>query len=486
MDSSSLSWIDSAYHPSPWFRPQSETHWHRSELGSLFFPGSIAVIGASRRKGAVGNTIAKNLLDRMNRNEIHLINPCTDRILGKNCFDSITDVKEKIDLAIICLKAEKIPEEIHKCLLSGIHNFLVPSSGFSELGEQGKVLEKQIKEMIGHNNVRLLGPNTLGFIVPRIGLDTTFIDRGVFDRPGNGKIALISQSGSLGVDLMQELSSTGSGMSFFIGLGNKLDISEIDILDILKDDPETQVISMYLENINDPNTLISVSRSVTKDKPVLVLKGGRSRKGRSAVGLHTGRLGGDHALISGIFQQAGMIEVRDEMELLDLSRAFETGRLPKGQRTLILTNGGGNGIIATDLFSENFPKIQVNELPKGIICELRSILPEYIVPSNPLDITSSASNKTYLDALRACLDDGDFDSVLLGITVNNDIGIGLCEDIGRISIDNDVPIVVYLKGQSKISDWIIEFTKQGIAAYPGIRRAVHSLGHLSAQGTRRF
>ncbi len=444
-----------------------------SDLSVFFHPGSIAVIGATPKKGKLGNILLRNLMD--GNREIYPVNPKYQNIEGLEAYSCVLDIPDKADLAVISIKACHVPVEVRKCAQAGVKGIVVISSGFSELGDEGKELEQDISDALAGTAIRLLGPNTLGYFAPYHGLDAMFLEKDTFDRPGKGGIALISQSGSLGVDFMETLSAMGSGLSVFAGLGNKLDIDEGDLIGYLAHDPNTRCIALYLEDVRDGQRFFEVCRALTGKKPIILLKGGRSSKGGKAASLHTGSMGGEYRVLKGIMDQLGIIEARDEVELTDMALALSELPEPRGDRGLIITNGGGNGIVAVDLIESQWQgAVKVVEPGPDFGRELGRILPEYISPGNPLDLTAEGGSGEYVEALELAAERDLVDFVILGITVSERIDGSMVEPVRRISSRYNLPVITYVKGGKQ--DIIRAFNSAHIPTYPSVRRAVNAAG----------
>ncbi|MBS3816446.1 MAG: CoA-binding protein [Candidatus Thermoplasmatota archaeon] len=450
-------------------------------LGETFFkPGSIAVIGASPSEDKLSNVLLENIKEAKSSDEIFPVNPNYDEIEGMRCFDSIKDVRKKIDLAVVSVPSDLVPDIVEGCVQADVGNVVVISSGFSETGtEKGEELERKLVEAVEDSSTRLLGPNTLGYYLPSEDLDLTFLGKDAFERPSEGGIGLISQSGSLGVDFLNELSSTGSGVSLFLSLGNKADINECDVIDYLWRDDKTECIAMYLEGISEGERFFDLCSSVTEEKPMIMLKGGKSESGEKAASLHTGKMGGAYKITRDIMDQLNIIEADDEVELLDFAQGFNDSILPKGKRVLVITNGGGNGIIAVDRMENEWKEVlDLVSLSSEFKTKITDVVPDFISPGNPIDLSAEASNEDYLQVLDLVGKHDISDLVVLGITVSSTIDGSIADDVKELSEKHSLPIITYLKGFNdgkKIKD---EFDKNGLPAYPSVRRATNVAGAI--------
>jgi len=294
-------------------------------------------------------------------------------------------------------------------------------------------------------------------------------------------VGVVSQSGSLGVDFMCELAAAGSGISQFIGLGNKLDVDECDVLEHLAGEDDTRSIALYIEGVSDGARFHEACRRVVARKPLVLLKGGRSRGGGLATRLHTGRMGGAYTVLKGVMDQLGVIEARDEIELIDLARGLAMLPPPRGGRVLVLTNGGGNGIVAVDLLEGEWPGVlTMAELPDAIRSDLRELLPSFISPGNPIDLSSQATDREYVQALRLAIEHDVADLVLLGITANERLTGSMVESISELSRRHALPVVAYCKGAGMPESMARYLSVAGVPAYPSVHRAATVAGACAA------
>jgi acyl-CoA synthetase (NDP forming) len=465
----------------------ARTPMARSDLQAFWRPRAVAVMGASADRSKVGNVLLRNLRGAACIERLYPINPRCDEVEGMACLPTIGEVPGHLDLVVIALPATSVPSAVEECVAKGVGAVLVVSSGFSELGDGGRALEERIKGALAGSSTRLLGPNTMGYYVPSQDLDVVFLEKGTFPRPPAGHIGVVSQSGSLGVDFMYELSSVGSGISLFLGLGNKLDVDECDVLEHLCGEDDTRSIALYVESVTDGPRFLEACHRVVARKPLVLLKGGRSRNGGKATCLHTGRMGGRYSVLKGVMDQLGVLEARDEVELIDLARGLAALPAPKGGRVLVLTNGGGNGIVAVDLLEVEWPGVlTLAELPEAFRADMAALLPDFISPGNPIDLSSQATDRVYVEALRLAIKHDVADMVLLGITANERLTGALVEGIADLSRRHGLPVVAYCKGNGEGSSMARFLSGAGVPAYPSVHRAATVLGacakyHLNRQ-----
>lgn len=388
----------------------------KKDLRALFEPQSIAVIGASRRTEAVGHAILKNLLETGYKGMIYPVNPKSPDILGVKCFPTVADIPGPFDLAIFIIPSNSVPTELEACARKGAKAAIVISAGFREIGGEGVKLEKEIKRIVDQYGMAMLGPNCLGLINndPNICMNASFSGH----IPDNGKIAFVTQSGALGTALLDYARGENIGMSKIISLGNKVDVTELETLQYLKNDPNTEVIIMYLEDIVKGHEFIEVAREITGDiaktKPILVIKGGRTAQGAKAASSHTGSLMGADEVYDAVFTQSGVIRVDAAQELFNLAIVFANQPLMKGNRVAIVTNAGGPGIMATDACVKY--GLQMAEMSPATVARLKEKLPPTANFSNPVDCIGDAQHDRYEHALRCVIAEPNVDGVLVLLT----------------------------------------------------------------------
>ena len=373
-------------------------------MKNIFEPKSIAVVGASRHKGKVGYDIFKNLLS--SRKKVYPVNPNAKKICGRIVYSSLLDIKDKIDLVVIVVPAKFVPSVLEECGKKKIKNAIIISAGFSETGNEE--LEKEIVGISAKYNIRFLGPNCLGVINSHQNMNSTFFSK----MPSKGNIAFVSQSGALGVAVLDWLIKNKLGLSSFVSVGNMTDINFSEIIQYLDKDKKTSVICLYIESLKDGKRFLEVV-SKTK-KPVIVLKGGMTETGQKAAATHTAALASEAGVYSGAFKQCNAIQVNSLYELFELARYLSNKKAPKGNRGLIITNAGGVGVLTSDAFEMN--NIQIAKLPDRIIKKLDKVLPQEWSKSNPVDIVGDATPERYKDILNAVKNEKFYDFIFLALT----------------------------------------------------------------------
>ncbi len=379
-------------------------------LDALFYPESVAVIGASRTPGKVGYVLTKNMIDSGYEGAIYPINPNADEVLGLRCYASVLDVSEEIDLAVVAIPAEYVLQVAEECGRKGVKALVVISAGFKETGHEGAVLEKKLAEIGEKYGMRIQGPNCLGLINTSTPLNLTFASA----MPKKGKIGFISQSGALGTAVLDWVIKENIGFHTFISLGNKADLDEVDFIEAMAEEEDIGVILLYLESIERGRKFVEISSRVVKKKPIVVVKGGTSTAGARAAGSHTGALVGSFVAYKTAFDKAGVIMAESVEELFDYAVAFTEQPLPGEEGIAIVTNAGGPGILATDL-SEKLG-LNIASLGSETRNELMEKLPTAAATGNPVDVLGDARADRYRFAVEEVLKDDSVNSVVVLLT----------------------------------------------------------------------
>lgn len=377
-------------------------------LNKILAPASVAVIGASTRPDSVGRAVFANILLSGFTGVVYPVNPKARSILGVRAYASVLEIPDPVDLAVIIVPAEIVPATLEECGRKGIHAAVVISAGFKEIGGVGPQREAKVREIAERFSIALVGPNCLGVINtdPTVSFNATFA-RGAIKR---GKIAFISQSGAVGVAALEYAQAENIGLSKFISIGNKAVINENHLLAALRDDPQTDVILLYLEDLEAPKGFIELARAVCEQKPILAIKSGRTREGAQAAASHTGALAGSDEAYDSLFEQAGVLRVESLQELFDYAIAFAHQPLPRGNRVAIVTNAGGPGIMATDAAVRH--GLEIASLSAQTQAALRTKLPPTASVRNPVDLIGDADATRYRAALDLVLPDENVDSVI--------------------------------------------------------------------------
>ena len=379
-------------------------------LDKIFNPKTIAVIGASSKKNAVGYTLFNNLIKNGYKREIFPVNVKYKKIQGRKSYKSIKKISKKIDLVIIATPALTVSSIIDECGDSGVEAVIIISAGFNEIGKQGEKISNEIKEKAKKYKMRILGPNCLGLIRPSIKLNASFASK----TPLPGKIAFISQSGALCTAILDWSLKNNVGFSYFVSVGSMIDISFHDLIDYFGHDPNVSSILIYMESLTDARKFLSAARAFSKTKPIIVLKSGRSNYGAKAAKSHTGSLAGDDVIFSTAFERAGIVRVSTIVELFHTAKCLAMQPLPSGNNMAVITNAGGPGVIAADVLY--YSKGKIAKLQKKTIDKLDTFLPSAWSKGNPIDILGDADPEKYKKTIEVCLDDKNIDAILVILT----------------------------------------------------------------------
>ncbi|OIO55738.1 hypothetical protein AUJ46_00380 [Candidatus Peregrinibacteria bacterium CG1_02_54_53] len=377
---------------------------------SLLRPDSVAVIGASSDEHKVGHLILRNLLTQGYKGNIYPINPKGGSILDQQVYASVSAVPGPIDVAVIATPAMTVPAIAEECGKKGVKALVIISSGFREVGVDGRAIEDKLRRVVERHHMHLVGPNSLGFIRPGIGLNASFANR----LPPAGGVALISQSGALGDAFIDRADVIGLKLSLFLSLGNKVTMDECDLLEICEKDTETTVIGLYVEGIVDGRRFLALAERIGRTKPIVLLKGGITEQGRAAASSHTGALAGSDAAIEAICEQAGILRARSTRQFLDLLRTLSQQPSLLSDRIAIVTNAGGPGVLATDAAVRE--ELILPSLSSKNEAKLRAVLPPSSSARNPIDVLGDALADRYEHALTAAAQDPNIDGALAILT----------------------------------------------------------------------
>lgn len=379
------------------------------DLKPFFTPRVVAVIGASRERHKVGSEILHNLVSSGFTGQVVPIHPTAKTLLGLPAYSRIGDVPVDVDLAVIVVPAAAVDAAVDQCLAKGVRALCIISAGFGECSDEGRAHERAIAERARRAGCRVIGPNCMGLLStdPAFRLNATFSP--VY--PPAGSIAMSTQSGALGLAILDYARSINLGISSFVSIGNKADVSSNDLMQYWENDPRTSVILLYLESFGNPAKFSRIARRISRDKPIVALKAGRSSVGARAAASHTGALASSDTFVDALFHQCGVIRTDTVTELFDVASILSRQPLPAGHRVAILTNAGGPGILAADACQSH--GLIVSDLSATTREALGQLLPAEASVANPVDMLASASAEHYERALRLLLDDDHVDSVLV-------------------------------------------------------------------------
>ena len=447
-------------------------------LDSLINPGSIAVIGASSDASKVGHAVLKNLCRFKFKGNIYPVNPSGGEILGLKAYSKISDIGRDIDLAIIIIPARLVPESLRECAANGIKSVIILSAGFKEAGKDGTLLEEEIKKIGKEKRMRILGPNCLGLINTANDMNATF----AADMLPKGKIGFFSQSGAMGIAIMDWAIGNDIGFSKFISLGNKVDLSEIDFIEYFMSDPDTSLILGYLEDVVDGRRFMDIAQKTTKVKPIVLLKSGGTEAGARAASSHTGALAGSDTAFDAAFKQTGIMRAQGVQDLFDTAMAFAEGKIPAGKGLLVITNAGGPGIIAADT-AERLG-ISLPQMTRESIEAMARKLPPNATVFNPVDVIGDATSERYAAVLEQAAKDPNVDGMLVILTPQAMTDIKMTADvIIATARSTDKPVITSFMGEKRVRSAIDKLKNASIPNFSYPELAVKAFKRLSDQGS---
>ncbi len=443
-------------------------------LKKIFEPQSVAIVGASERKNSVGAQVLRNMREGGFAGEIYPVNPKHETIQGLKAYASIKDIDHPIDLVVIAIPAPAIPGVMHECGERGVGAAVVLSAGFAEIGRRGEFLQHEIVDIARTYDIPLVGPNCLGVIRPRVGLNATFAKSGV----PTGQVALVAQSGAFCTALLDWADSSGFGLSAVASLGATADVGFGDVLDYLAVDPETKSILLYIEGVSDARSFMSGLRVAARLKPVIVVKSGRNESGTRAAVSHTGALIGGDEVFDAAIQRAGAVRVTTVNQLFAAAQTLASGTRVEGPRLAIVTNGGGPGVMAADRASDlNVP---LAELSPATIDKLSAVLPTHWSHSDPVDILGDADSERYRAATEIALADKNVDGLLVLLTPQAMTDPTACAE-GVIAAAKEVnkPTLACWMGANLVKEGRQRFASAGIPQFSSPEAGVDAFGYLA-------
>lgn len=448
----------------------------RGALDALLMPRAIAVIGASRTPDTIGHQVVANLVEHGFTGSVYPVNPKATTIHGLRAYRAVELIPEPVDLAVIALPKELVLRAADDCGRAGVRGLVVLSAGFRETGVVGAAREDALLETARFYRMRVVGPNCLGVLNadPAYRMNATFAPA----MPPFGRAALLSQSGAVGVSVLDYAQEYGIGIAQFVSVGNKGDVSGNDLLLQWEHDPAVEVILMYQENFGNPRRFLEIASRITRRKPIIVMKAGRSRVGARAAASHTGALAASDAVVDALLAQAGVLRASSTEELFDMAMAFGAQPLPRSRRAAVLTNSGGPGILAADAMAA--AGLELTELEPATTARLEQLLPAEASVGNPVDVIASAQPSTYRAALEALLVDARVDAVLsifvppLGVR-QEDVAEAI---VAAARAYPAKPILAVLMGREGLPQGRAELHAEDIPAYVFPESAARALAAL--------
>ncbi len=446
------------------------------ELNHIFYPKSVAVVGASANQEKAGFMCFSNLLQAGYKGRIYPVNPNLSELLGLKVYPSVTAVPGEVDLAMIVIPAQLTISAVEECAAKGVKGTIIISSGFNEVGtERGLDLQVKLKDIAARSGMRIIGPNTVGLVNPRANLCASFQLSLGLSQPGN--VAVVTQSGGVCIYIVHALIDSNIGISKAIGLGNRCNVDFDEMVTYLISDEETKIIILYIEGLEQPRRLIRVAMEGVKRKPILVYKGGRTEKSSGATLSHTGTLAGKYELYKAAFVQSGMIITDSITELVDIAKALDLQKPPSGNRVAILSGQAGPGIVIADKCQAL--GLSLAELSPTSRNRLRQLISPLNSVDNPVDIGWKSSEfDTSRDILKVVLEDNAVDAVLVA-AVYHQANMPLMQSVVDIAKSYEKPIVVSLDSPGGLASAVLSnFEKNRVPAYSLPERAVTGMAGL--------
>ncbi len=434
------------------------------QMRRIFMPRAVAVIGASATPGKLGYAIVENLKGGGYEGRIYPVNPGAKEILGYQCYPSLDETPDDTDVAIVSIPAKGVAALVPSAAKKRVAGLVVISSGFAEIGEWE--LQSELVRTAREHGVRILGPNIYGYYYTPAKLCATFCT----PYTERGGVALVSQSGGVGMAILGYSRSRGMGVSAIVGLGNKTDVDEDDLLEFFGQDPNTQVIAIHMEDLKDGRAFLEAARRVTRSKPIVVLKAGRTSLGARAAASHTAALAGEDRVYEAAFQQAGVIRAHTLEELLDWSRALQLLPDPAGENVVVITGAGGLGVLLADACVDR--GLSLMQIPPDLAAAFRECIPPFGAAGNPIDITGGEPPDTYRKALRIGLRDPRVHSIIVGywhtILTPPMTFARLLAEVTEEARGHGVrkPVVAALAGDREVEEAARYLEERGVPAYP--------------------
>lgn len=448
--------------PTPRYRPTQDEILRA--MRRIMQPDAVAVIGATPEDGKIGNSVMKNLINGGYQGAIYPIHPRADTILGRTCYKSVAEVPGDIDIAIFCIPARFVAQVLAEVGQKKIPGAILIPSGFAEVGEEA--LQQEVVKVAREYNIRLMGPNIYGFYYTPKNLCATFCTP--YDE--KGQVALSSQSGGVGMAIIGFSRSAKMGVSAIVGLGNKSDIDEDDLLTFFEQDPNTQVVAMHVEDLKDGRAFAEVAQRVSKKKPIVVLKAGRTAMGARAARSHTGALAGNDKIYEAILRQCGVIRAYSLNDMLEFARGLQILPTPKGENIVIVTGAGGSGVLLSDACVDN--GLRLMSMPPDLDAAFKQFIPPFGASGNPVDITGGEPPTTYRNTIKLALDDARIHALILGywhtIITPPMVFATLLREVVDEARQAGIhkPVVASLVGDVEVEDACRYLNEHHILAYP--------------------
>ncbi len=439
------------------------------KLNSIFRPKRIALIGVAADPNSVGGLTLRNLVGGGFRGVVYPVNPRHEAVLGISCFPSVKSLPKTPDLAVITTKSEAVPQIVEECGEAGITGVIIMSAGFKEIGEEGKELENKVKHIVKKYQMRVIGPNCLGIIVPNQRLNLSFAN----SMPKKGSVAFISQSGALCTAVLDWAMGENIGFSYFVSIGNTMDVGFGDLIDFFGQDANTKSIVLYVESISFAQEFVTAARAFARKKPIIVYKAGRFPESAQAAASHTGAMASEDAIYDALFRRAGVARVYNIGNIFDFTDFIGRKRIPKGPNLAIVTNAGGPGVMATD--SLIFQGGRLCELGEDTMQKLNDALPHFWSHNNPVDVLGDAPPQRVAKATEIVMNDPGVDAVLVILTPQAMTKpTETARQIIELTEGTSKPIMATWLGGQSMRESMNLFNKSGIAAYHTPEQAIRA------------
>ncbi len=445
------------------------------KLDSIFKPKRIALIGVSNNPNSVGGITLRNLVGGGYNGVVYPVNPKREAVFGIPCYPDIKSLPKVPDLAVIMTAAKLVPQLVRECGEAGVHGLIIMSAGFKEAGEEGKKLEEEVKsEKLKYPDMRIIGPNCLGILVPGLSMNVSFAN----GMPEKGHVAFISQSGALCTSVLDWAYESHIGFSYFVSIGNSMDVNFGDLIDYFGQDPGTKSIVLYVESLSNARTFMSAARAFSREKPIIVYKSGRFPESAAAAASHTGALASEDSIYDAVFRRAGLARVYDFGNIFDFTDLVGRKRIPKGNRLAIVTNAGGPGVMATDSLISWGGKLV--KLSDETMQKLNDYLPPFWSHGNPVDVLGDATPERFAKATEIVLEDKGVDAVLVLLTPQAMTApTETAEAIAQMATKTSKTIMAAWLGGASMRDGIQVFNRAGISNYPTPEQAIRAFMTLS-------
>jgi len=445
----------------------------KTNIEYLFEPRSVAVIGASQNKAKIGYRIVENIVSHGYQGAIYPVNPKGGNVLGNKIYPELSQIPGEVDLAVIAIPARFVFDAVKDCAEKGVRHLVIITSGFSEVGNTKE--ENKIVQFAREHGMRVLGPNIFGIYSSAVSLDATFGPGGILP----GHVAIVTQSGALGIAMIGKTTAELLGLSALVSVGNKSDIDESDLLEYLAKDDATKVILLYIEGVKQGDRLVEMLKQVTRKKHVIVVKAGRSKRGAMAAASHTGSLAGTDEIFDSVMRQCGVLRAESVQEAFDWARFLADSPLPKGREAVIITNGGGIGVMTTDACEKY--GVDLYDDQKTLKETFSKVMPDFGSSKNPVDLTGQATVQDYERAMEAALANDEMHAVL---SLYCETALFDAEELAPVlkkeyrRYRGKKPIVLSLFGGATVESITRELRNEGIPVFSDVYDAVSCLGAL--------